>query len=163
MHPNHALITRFYGAFAVLDAEAMAACYAEDVAFDDPVFCLRGRREAAGMWAMLCTAVKGRARDDWRLEFSRVEADDRRGRAHWEPRYRFSATGRMVHNIIDAEFEFRDGLIVRHHDRFGFWRWSRQALGAPGWLLGWTPVVRNKVRAQAMANLRKYLAGQDAA
>ena len=26
--------------------------------------------------------------------------------AHWEPTYRFSATGRTVHNVIDAEFEF---------------------------------------------------------
>ncbi|MDB5894551.1 MAG: snoaL-like protein, partial [Rhodoferax sp.] len=36
--------------------------------------------------------------------------------------------------------------------------WSRQALGAPGMLLGWTPMLRNKVRAQAAANLRKFLA-----
>ncbi len=29
-------------------------------------------------------------------------------------------------------FEFRDGKIYQHTDRFGFWRWSRQALGAAG-------------------------------
>ena len=86
-----------------------------------------------------------------------IAADDRRGRAHWEPRYRFSATGRPVHNVIDAEFEFRDGLIVVHRDRFSFWRWSRQALGASGLLLGWTPWLRAKVRARAEANLRVYL------
>jgi len=73
--------------------------------------------------------------------------------------YRFSPTGRIVHNVIDAQFEFdRFALITRHVDRFDFWRWSRQALGTPGWLLGWTPLLRNKVRAQAAANLAAYLA-----
>jgi hypothetical protein len=49
-------------------------------------------------------------------------------------------------------------LITRHRDRFNFWSWSRQALGAPGLLLGWTPFLRQKVRAQAAANLQKFLA-----
>lgn len=156
-HPNEALLQRFYTAFRQLDAAAMAACYAEDAVFDDPAFSLRGRREIGGMWEMLCSAVKAKGRDVWQLEFSVQGVDDREGRAHWEPIYRFSATGRMVHNIIDAEFEFRDGLIVRHRDRFNFWRWSRQALGAPGWLLGWTPLLAAKVRAQAARNLARHL------
>jgi hypothetical protein len=41
-----------------------------------------------------------------------------------------------------------------------FWPWSRQALGAPGLLLGWTPLLRAKVQRQAGANLRKDLASQ---
>jgi len=36
--PNAALIQRFYEAFQRSDAEAMAACYAPDVQFSDPVF-----------------------------------------------------------------------------------------------------------------------------
>ncbi|MGH6638900.1 MAG: hypothetical protein ACREBY_09910, partial [Polaromonas sp.] len=55
-------------------------------------------------------------------------------------------------------FEFNaQGLISRHRDRFDFWAWSRQALGTPGVLLGWTPFLRRKVRAQAAENLQKYL------
>ena len=50
------------------------------------------------------------------------------------------------------------GLITRHTDRFDFWRWSRQALGAPGLLLGWSPFLRAKVRGQAAASLRRFLA-----
>ena len=89
--------------------------------------------------------------------------DARTGRAHWDAHYRFSATGRLVLNRIDAAFSFNpDGLIVTHRDRFDFWAWSRQALGAPGWLLGWTPLLRNKVRQQAAANLRKFLAAKGA-
>ena len=63
-----------------------------------------------------------------------------------------------VHNIIDAEFEFRDGLILRHKDTFDLWRWTRQALGATGVLLGWTPMVQNKVRAQGGGGLIKFIA-----
>ena len=157
---NTETLTRFYTAFAALDANTMARCYAEDVRFDDPVFSLRGRRDAGGMWRMLCAATQAKGRDAWQLEFSDIHADVRSGRAHWEAHYRFSATGRLVHNIIEAEFTFNpDGRIATHRDHFNFWRWSRQALGPPGLLLGWTPFLQAKVRAQASANLRKFLAG----
>jgi ketosteroid isomerase-like protein len=156
MHDNSQLLNMFYAAFEALDAETMMECYAPDASFEDEVFKLQGRDEIADMWRMLCDAVRSKGRDDWSLAFGEVETDASRGRAHWEPRYRFSATGRKVHNIIEAEFEFRDGLIVRHRDRFNLWRWSRQALGLPGWLLGWTPMLREKVRAQAAANLLAY-------
>lgn len=46
--------------------------------------------------------------------------------------------------------------------RFDFWAWSRQALGIPGLVLGWTPFFRRMVRAQAAANLEKYLAKRKA-
>ncbi|HND34234.1 MAG TPA: nuclear transport factor 2 family protein, partial [Myxococcota bacterium] len=69
-----------------------------------------------------------------------------------------SATGRKVHNIIDAEFEFKDGKILRHRDTFDFWAWSRQALGPAGWVAGWSSVLQNKVRAQAAKGLSIWIA-----
>ena len=152
MHPNEALIHRFYQAFAARDAEGMAACYAPDVVFEDPAFGELHGDEARGMWRMLCARAK-----DLQLEFSDVVADDFRGHAHWEARYTFSQTGRKVHNRIDANFEFRDGLIAVQRDVFDFRAWSRQALGLPGLLLGWTPFLQGKVRAQAKAGLRKFM------
>ena len=150
-----ATIERLYAAFASLDAQAMGACYAPDAVFDDEIFSLRGRQRIGGMWAMLCDAVKDKGRDVWKLEVSAVTGHS----AHWDATYRFSATGRIVHNRIDAEFEFDGaGLIARHRDRFGFWRWSRQALGAPGWLLGWSPLLRARVRARAAKNLARVMA-----
>ena len=147
-------ITRFYEAFAKLDADTMQACYAADARFEDEVFTLRGAREVGGMWHMLCEATKTKAAAHWKLEFSRVT--DRS--AHWDAHYLFSATGRHVLNRIDAAFEFdAQGLIAQHRDRFDFWLWSRQALGLPGVQLGWSPMLRNKVRAQAAANLKRYL------
>jgi hypothetical protein len=64
-----------------------------------------------------------------------------------------------VHNRIDATFSFDgQGRIASHRDRFNFWRWSRQALGLPGLLLGWSGGLRNKVRQQAAKNLARYRA-----
>ncbi len=151
-----ALIDRFYAAFAVLDGDAMQACYASDAQFEDPVFKLQGRAQVGGMWRMLCDATRDKGRDAWKLEVSGISADDTSGRAHWEAYYRFS-TGRLVHNVIDARFSFTDGLIATHRDTFDFWLWSRQALGLPGTLLGWTPMLRNKVRTQAAAGLASFL------
>ena len=155
MHPHAALIERFYRAFQARDAATMVASYHPEIEFSDPVFpALRGG-EAGAMWAMLCARAR-----DLDIEFGDVQADAARGRAHWEARYTFSPTGRRVHNAIEATFAFRDGLIARHVDRFGFWRWARQALGTPGWLLGWTPIVRRKVRAEARRGLDAFLQKQ---
>lgn len=150
MHPHAELIDRFYTAFARRDADAMVACYHADVRFTDPVFDVSGD-DAGAMWRMLCE--RG---EDLVVTHSGVVADAERGSAHWDATYTFSATGRRVRNSIDATFEFRDGRIVRHVDRFDFWRWSRQALGVPGLLLGWTPVLRRKVARRAVAGLRRH-------
>jgi hypothetical protein len=157
-HANAELLKKFYSAFANLDAETMASCYHENAEFQDPAFSLHGKKEVAGMWIMLCTTVKEKGRDVWKLDFSDIAADDLNGEAHWEPYYRFSATGRIVHNVIDARFIFKDGLIISHHDYFSFWRWSRKALGPIGVVLGWTPFLKNKVRSQAAANLAAFMA-----
>ena len=156
MNPAQATITRLYAAFAQLDGAAMQACYAPDAQFDDEAFSLRGRDQVGGMWRMLCDATRAKGADVWRLEVRDITDHS----AHWEAHYRFSATGRLVHNVIDAHFEIgADGLIRRQRDSFNFWRWARQALGTPGLLLGWTGFLRRKVRLQAAANLARFMAG----
>lgn len=147
---NRALIERFYRAFAARDAETMAACYREDATFRDPAFTLVGR-DIGKMWKMLCSRGA-----DLRIEFANVKTEGEQGGADWQAWYTFSGTGRMVHNIIHADFRFADGLIMQHVDTFDFWRWSRQALGVPGWLLGWSPFLQGKVRTQAAQALQRY-------
>ena len=142
-HPNAVLIDRFYAAFRERDAKAMAACYHPDATFRDPVFEVQGQ-EVADMWAMLCD--RGR---DLTLEWRDVRADERRGFAHWEPRYTFSVTGRAVHNVIDSRFTFRDGKIAAQEDSFSLWRWSRMALGPKGAALGWPPFGKKPPRRGA--------------
>ncbi|GLK87711.1 nuclear transport factor 2 family protein [Pseudomonas turukhanskensis] len=154
-HPNAELITRFYQAFQRQDAEAMAACYADDVHFSDPVFPSLKGSEAGDMWRMLTSRAQ-----NFSLAFSNVQANDQTGSAHWVATYLFSGTGRMVVNRIQASFVFRDGKIVEHHDRFDLWKWSAQALGAKGALLGWTPLVQGAIRKQAAKGLAAYRAGR---
>ncbi len=155
MDTGRATIERFYAAFARLDADAMQACYAPDARFDDEAFSLRGAPQIGGMWRMLCETTKARGLAHWKLTVSDVTDHS----AHWEAHYLFVATGRRVVNRIDARFEFdADGRITRHVDRFDFWAWSRQALGLPGLLLGWSPFLRTQVRRQAAARLQRFLA-----
>ena len=154
-HPNENLITRFYTAFQKGDAEAMAACYHPDIVFNDPVFSLQGEH-AGNMWRMLLGSGSG----NLDISFRDVKADDQSGSAHWEAKYPFSKSGRSVHNIISAKFSFRDGLIVKHHDTFNFWRWTRMALGPMGMLMGWTSFVQNKVRSQAAGQLQRFEASK---
>jgi ketosteroid isomerase-like protein len=149
-HPNAELIERFYAAFTRKDGDAMAACYAPDVRFSDPVFGELKGDEAGDMWRMLT----GRA-EDLVVTLAEHEATDDRGTGHWLADYTFR-TGRKVHNDIRAQFRFRDGLIAEHDDRFSFHAWARQALGPPGLLLGWTPFLRGKVSREARAGLEEF-------
>lgn len=153
MHPHAELIQTFYRAFQRRDPEGMAACYHPEVRFSDPVFPDLAGEAAGDMWRMLCAGAT-----DLRIEFRDIVADDAAGRAHWEAWYPFSRTGRRVHNVIDAEFAFRDGHIVRHVDRFDLHRWAGQALGLPGKLLGGTSFLQNRLRAMAGARLEEFRA-----
>jgi ketosteroid isomerase-like protein len=150
---NEGVIERFYDAFSRKDGAAMADCYAPDVSFWDPVFTeLRGP-EAGVMWLMLTSQAR-----DLSIELLEREADAERGSARWRARYTFTQTGRPVVNEVKASFRFRDGRIVEHRDEFDFYRWARQALGPPGLLLGWTPLLRSAVRRRARAGLDEFIA-----
>ena len=150
---NEALIERFYGAFAQRDGPGMAACYALDVQFSDPVFTDLHGREAGAMWRML--TERG---TDLRVELLEHSADGDRGTAHWRAHYTFTQTGRPVVNDVRATMRFADGSIADHVDDFDFHRWARQALGPSGLLLGWTPLLRSAVRRKARAGLDEFLA-----
>jgi len=147
MNDNQALIRKFYSAFQQKDFLAMQSCYHAEATFSDPVFQDLNSDEVKAMWQMLLTSSK-----DLRVEFSDVTNTS----ARWDAWYTFSRSGRPVHNIVKSTFTFRDGLIFTQKDEFNFWRWSHQALGISGTLLGWTPVVSNKVRTLARKNLDDF-------
>lgn len=148
-------IQDFYASFARRDGDGMARHYHPDLVFDDPAFGELTYREATAMWRMLC----GRA-TDLSIELRSCSAEGDHGRARWEAKYTFLKTGRPVHNVVDATFTFKEGRIVRHHDVFDFWRWSGMAQGLPGKLLGWSPLIKNAVRAEAKKGLDAYLRKQ---
>jgi ketosteroid isomerase-like protein len=150
-HPNAELIARFYAAFGRRDAAAMNICYHPAATFSDPVFPDLDHAGVTAMWRMLCERGK-----DLQVTATGIEGDGERGRAHWDATYTFTGSGRRVLNRIDATFTFRDGLIVRHVDRFDLARWMRQAFGLRGLLIGWLPPVQRAVRAQGAKALARY-------
>ncbi len=149
---NETTLKRLHAAFTVRDGKTMGECYHADAHFRDPVFDLHGD-EIGAMWRMLCSRSA-----ELRIESSDLMVEGSSGRADWQAWYPFSTTGRKVHNIVHSEYQFSDGLIIDQVDTFPFWRWSRQALGPAGFLLGWTPLLQNKVRATARTALSRYMA-----
>ena len=148
---NETLIERFYSAFAARDGDAMAACYAPDATFSDPVFQGLKDGEPGDMWRMLTERAQ-----DLRIELLEHESQGDSGSAHWVAHYSYAQTGRPVTNDIRATFRFKDGLITEHVDDFDLYAWTRQALGTTGTLLGWTPILRGTVRKRARAALDEY-------
>lgn len=130
----------------------MQNAYHPEAQFSDPVFPGLSAKEVRAMWQMLVTSAS-----DLKVSFKNVSANDQRGECQWEAWYTFTTTGRKVHNVIHATFEFRDGKIFSHRDDFDFWRWSRMALGTSGLLLGWSPMIINKVRSTAGRRLQKFM------
>lgn len=152
MNQNEQLLLKFYTAFSNGDAEKMCACYHTNVEFQDPVFGLLKEKEACQMWKMLIQKSKGNIK----IEFSDIKADDYSGTAKWIATYNFSKTNRKVVNSIQAQFQFKDNLIIKHNDNFDIWKWSRQALGTKGLLLGWTSFMQNQIHKQAIFSLKYF-------
>ena len=151
INPMKSLIETFYTAFQKRDAPAMIACYHNDIIFRDPAFGELKGEDARAMWKMLCHNSA-----DLTIEFSVLNASLKKGSAHWEAWYRFSKTGRKVHNIVEAEFEFKDSKIIKHTDTFNLHKWASQAMGWKGKLLGGTDFFKNKLHQQTNKMLGEF-------
>ena len=146
-----ATVRAFYDAFGRGDATAMNACYATDIVFTDPVFAtIEGDRPRA-MWTMLCAALR-----DFSLTYEIASVAGDVAVVDWIASYTYTATGRPIRNIVRSTLTVHDGRIVRQTDRFDLWRWSAQALGPVGTLLGWSPQIRQRIRATAAARLAAF-------
>lgn len=152
MHLNQQLLTSFYDAFQRKDYATMQDCYADNAIFTDAVFQNLDAVHVRKMWEMLIKRGK-----DLELTFSNIETNNTTGSATWTATYTFSQTKRRVVNHVDARFTFENGKIIRHTDHFDFYIWSKQALGVPGLLLGWTSFMQKKVQQTALKSLTDYM------
>ncbi|RKS93987.1 SnoaL-like protein [Flavobacterium limicola] len=158
MNANEKTIIKFYTAFANADASTMCECYDSKIEFRDPAFGLLKENDVCQMWKMLIEKSKGNIK----IEFSDIKADEYFGSAQWIATYNFSKTNRKVVNIIRAQFQFKDGLIKKHTDNFDIWKWSKQAFGITGYLLGWTGFFQQKIQQQVLLSLKKYKESKNA-
>lgn len=147
------VISEFYKSFIALDAEKMTSFYHYEIVFEDPAFGILKGEHAKNMWRMLCESQKGK---NFNVSFDNVVSSETNGSATWEAHYLFSQTGRKVHNKITAQFEFKDGKIIKHTDNFNLYTWSKQALGFKGYLLGWSSFFKKKLNTQTNHLLNKF-------
>ncbi|MGB5005898.1 MAG: nuclear transport factor 2 family protein, partial [Ferruginibacter sp.] len=136
-----------------LDHRGMNSCYSDDIVFFDPVFGFLRGDEVRSMWEMLCKNAK-----DFSLTYSNIfHLDEEYSTCEWVATYTFSKTGKKVVNRIKANMLFADGKIIEHSDAFSLHRWSSQALGFTGWLLGWNRFFQRKIQNGARKNLMKFM------
>ncbi|MBK7885327.1 MAG: nuclear transport factor 2 family protein [Chitinophagaceae bacterium] len=153
MNTNEQLIIKFYNAFSKKDYVTMNSCYSDDIVFFDPVFGLLKSDTVKAMWQMLCTNAK-----DFSLAFDSIQhLDEEYSTCNWVATYTFSKTGRKVVNKVKAYMRFADGKIIEHSDGFSLHKWSKQALGFSGWLLGWNSFFQNKIKNKAKRSLLNFI------
>jgi len=153
MTAEQQLITTFYERFRQGNWKGMQECYHKEIFFYDPVFeSLEGPKVGA-MWEMLLSNAK-----DLCVDFGSVEGTGGYGSCEWVATYTFTPTGRKVINKVRAHFFITDGKIAEHQDDFNLWKWSAQALGLRGLLLGWTSALQIRLRRKARTNLERFIA-----
>lgn len=139
-------LASFYDALARQDGKAVAARYAPDAAFEDPVFRLQGA-DVGRMWVSLLRRAR-----EFSVSYTIAQAGSGVGTVEWTARYLFAGR-RPVVNVILSEIEFRGEQIVRQRDAFDFRRWAAQALGLPGRLFGRFEWFRRQVSRKAAAGI----------
>jgi len=152
MNKKEELIKTFYSAFMKRDYKTMQECYHKDIQFSDPVFQNLDGKKVKAMWHMLCENGK-----DLQISFGNIGVFDNSAKVRWKAVYTFSKSNKIVHNEIDAQFYFKDELIVQHLDTFDLWCWARMALGINGVILGWSGFMQNKIRQMAMKQLEHFI------
>ncbi|MFC7356994.1 nuclear transport factor 2 family protein [Jejudonia soesokkakensis] len=147
------IIEQFYEAFGELDAERMVEWYHPDITFEDPVFGILKGERAKNMWRMVCESQKGK---NFTVKASNIQYNKSTGTARWDEFYTFGKEGRKVHNCINARFTFKEGKIINHIDTFNLYRWSKQATGLKGFLVGWTAFFKKKIRSKVRKRLSDF-------
>lgn len=152
MHNNSAIAVDFYSAFQDKDALKMASLYHVNVEFEDPAFGKLKGDEVGAMWKMLCERSS-----DLTIKFELIASKENQIDVKWIASYSFGKSKRKVINSIVATLSFEDGKIIKHKDVFNLYKWSRQALGFSGYLLGWTSFFKHKLNAKTRIQLDAFM------
>ena len=105
------------------------------------------------MWEMLLSQKSSGTK----ISFGNISTTEEKGTATWKAEYLYGDKNRKVINKVFARFKFKDGRIIEHIDYFNLWRWTQQALGPMGYLMGWTPFMRNKIQKTVKMRLDDFI------
>lgn len=152
---NNELIEKFYTSFSNGKAKEMTDCYHKDITFQDPAFGILKGSRAVKMWEMLLS----RSTEKPKISFDNIQTslEKETTNCNWTAKYVFGAKKRKVTNVIHAQFRFKDGKIIEHIDTFNLWKWSQQALGISGFLMGWTPYMKKKIQKTTNKQLDNFI------
>lgn len=148
---NKELIANFYESFGKLDAQGMIDYYHDQIEFEDPIFGKLNSKKVRSMWRLLLSKDS-----DMKVSYCDVKTQGNLGYAKWKATYFYGSKKRKITNECKASFEFKDGKIIRHTDTYSLWRWSHQAFGFVGLLLGWTSFFKNKITNKAQKALLDF-------
>ncbi len=148
---NKQLIQNFYEAFSKANVEEMISVYHDEIEFEDPAFGKLKGKDAKNMWKMLLSR-----NSNIKVTYSDIQTNGNFGTANWKAVYFYGPQKRKVTNNIKASVIFKEGKIIKHTDVFSIWKWSKQALGFKGLLLGWTPFLKNKVQTMTNKLLKEF-------
>ncbi|MCC1485534.1 nuclear transport factor 2 family protein [Winogradskyella immobilis] len=150
---NKELIKKFYTSFSNGDINGMRECYHKDIVFQDPVFGTLKKEKVNNMWEMLLS----RRTKSTKINFDNIQASIENGSANWVAEYNFGEKNRKVINRVSANFKFKDGKIIEHVDTFNLWKWTQQALGFSGYLIGWTSFMKTKIQKTTNKQLNAFI------
>jgi ketosteroid isomerase-like protein len=149
---NKDILSKFYSSFSEGNAKGMVECYHKNVVFQDPAFGKLEGNKAKKMWEMLLSNKKTTIK----VSYSNIQTSNEKASADWIAEYVYGK--RKVINKVSAKFKFKEGKIIAHIDHFNLWKWSIQALGPIGYLLGWTPFMKAKIQKKVNQKLANYIA-----
>ncbi len=151
---NYQLLLTFFTAFAKKDLDAMLDCYHKNVVYDDVSFGKQQQEKAKAVWRFLIKNVGEKAV----ITFSNIQTSATSGQANGTITYYFGK--RKITNEITATFHFQDGKIIYHKDEYNLWKWSQQAFGFVGYLIGWSLAFRWLIRWQMQRSLQAFIRHQ---
>ena len=149
---NIALVKSFYKAFSEKNPKEMITYYHENMVYENPIITRLEGRMAGNYWGMLIE----REGEHLKVSASNIRADGDKVIADSKASYLWGDARRQVNNVGYAVFQFKDGKIIHQKDHYDFWKWSRMALGFPGYILGWSSFLNGKVRDTAFKMLKEY-------
>lgn len=141
-------LEKFYASFSKGNAEAMNSCYHENATFEDPAFGKLNSNQVKAMWQML---LSKKEESQFKIKYQVLSENS----ATWEASYLYGK--RKVVNNVSSTFIFKEDKIIRHIDDFNLWKWTQQALGLSGYLLGWSSFMRNKIQKTTNQKLKKFM------
>lgn len=153
MTPSEKTIHQLYTSIANGAISEIQECYHSNVKFNDPIFGTLNGNEVPEMWKMLIEKSKGKLTIDYTI----IKSNVHKGSAQWTATYTFGKKQRQIKNTIQSDFYFKEGLIIKQNDNFDIWTWAKQAFGFPGFLLGWTGYMQDKIHKKARLSLKDYM------